>query len=119
MEKGSGLFDAVKDKLPFINQMQEHPDYDAFWQKRNAAASLVKENVPGGKFPAFLVVAGFYDAEDCYGPFLIQRYFCVPARGITALGRSLGTETSAMYGFPLGQPNTSVSRWNSPSLSTT
>ena len=69
MEKGSGLFDAVKDKLPFINQMQEHPDYDAFWQKRNAAASLVKENVPGGKFPAFLVVAGFYDAEDCYGPF--------------------------------------------------
>ena len=69
MEKGSGLFDAVKDKLPFINQMQEHPDYDAFWQKRNAAASLVKENVPGGKFPAFLIVAGFYDAEDCYGPF--------------------------------------------------
>lgn len=69
MEKGSGLFDAVKDKLPFINQMQEHPDYDAFWQNRNAAANLTKENAPGGKFPAFLVVAGFYDAEDCYGPF--------------------------------------------------
>ena len=69
MEKGSGHFDAVKDKLPFINQMQEHPDYDAFWQNRNAAANLTKENAPGGKFPAFLVVAGFYDAEDCYGPF--------------------------------------------------
>ncbi|MDY6277887.1 MAG: CocE/NonD family hydrolase [Bacteroidales bacterium] len=69
LEKGPSLFEAVRDKLPFVDQMLQHPNYDEFWQKRNASASLVKENVPGGKFPAFLVVAGFYDAEDCYGPF--------------------------------------------------
>ncbi len=69
LEKGPSLFEAVRDKLPFVDQMLQHPNYDEFWQNRNAAANLTKENAPGGKFPAFLVVAGFYDAEDCYGPF--------------------------------------------------
>ena len=73
LEKGPGLFEPVRDKLPFIDQMLDHPDYDEFWQKRNAAANLTKENAPDGKFPACLVVAGFYDAEDCYGPFEVYR----------------------------------------------
>ena len=62
LEKGPSLFEAVRDKLPFIDQMLQHPNYDEFWQKRNAAANLTKENAPGGKFPPCLVVAGFYDA---------------------------------------------------------
>ncbi|MBQ9185960.1 MAG: CocE/NonD family hydrolase [Bacteroidales bacterium] len=60
---------SLKDKLPFVDEMLSHPDYDDFWQQRNAASALKPQNLPGGKFPAFLIVAGFYDAEDCYGPF--------------------------------------------------
>ncbi|MBQ7468035.1 MAG: CocE/NonD family hydrolase [Bacteroidales bacterium] len=73
LEKGPSLFEAVRDKLPFVDQMLQHPNYDEFWQNRNAAANLTKENAPGGKFPPCLVVAGFYDAEDCYGPFEVYR----------------------------------------------
>ena len=73
LEKGPSLFEAVRDKLPFVDQMLQHPNYDEFWQKRNAAANLTRENAPDGKFPPCLVVAGFYDAEDCYGPFEVFR----------------------------------------------
>lgn len=73
LEKGPSLFEAVRDKLPFVDRMLQHPNYDEFWQNRNAAANLTKENAPGGKFPPCLVVAGFYDAEDCYGPFEVYR----------------------------------------------
>lgn len=73
LEKGPSLFEAVRDKLPFVDQMLQHPNYDEFWQKRNAAANLTRENALDGKFPPCLVVAGFYDAEDCYGPFEVYR----------------------------------------------
>lgn len=64
---GNRPFEPLRDKLPFIDQMLNHPTYDEFWKRRNAASNLK------GKLPPFLVVAGFYDAEDCYGPFEVYR----------------------------------------------
>lgn len=51
----------------FWQQLTEHPNYDSFWQKRSIIPHLknIKTNV--------LVVGGFYDAEDLYGPLNIYR----------------------------------------------
>ena len=51
----------------FWQQLTEHPNYDEFWQKRSILPHLkdIKTNV--------LVVGGFYDAEDLYGPMNIYR----------------------------------------------
>src|SRR5699024_2527192 len=51
-----------KDKL-FWQQLEDHPDYDEFWQKRNILPHL--KNIK----PAVMFVGGFFDAEDLYGPF--------------------------------------------------
>ncbi len=53
------------DKLPFWNAMTEHGNYDYFWQSRN--------NLPHFKNvkPAVLIVGGWYDSEDLYGPLHI------------------------------------------------
>jgi putative CocE/NonD family hydrolase len=40
----------------------EHPNYDEFWQKRNILPHL--KNIK----PATMVVGGWFDAEDLYGP---------------------------------------------------
>ncbi|MFA7228947.1 MAG: CocE/NonD family hydrolase, partial [Melioribacteraceae bacterium] len=52
-------------KLPFWKAMTEHGDYDYFWQSRN--------NLPHFKYvkPAALIVGGWYDSEDLYGPLKI------------------------------------------------
>ena len=42
-------------------EITEHPNYDTFWQKRNIIQHL--RNLK----PAYLVVGGWYDAEDLYG----------------------------------------------------
>ncbi len=54
-------------KLPFWNDMIKHSNYDHFWQSRN--------NLPHFKNlkPAVLIVGGWYDAEDLYGPQNIYR----------------------------------------------
>ncbi|MFN5476791.1 MAG: CocE/NonD family hydrolase [Sphingobacteriales bacterium] len=49
------------DSIKFWKDLYAHPNYDTFWQARNA-----RNNVTGIK-PAMLVVGGLYDAEDCYG----------------------------------------------------
>ena len=59
--------ESLRDRLPFVEEMMQHPSYDSFWKERNAAAALK------GKLPAFLVVAGLFDAEDSYGPFEVYR----------------------------------------------
>lgn len=46
----------------FWRQLKEHPDYDAFWQKRNIVQHL------GEVRPAMMIVGGWFDAEDLYGP---------------------------------------------------
>jgi uncharacterized protein len=43
------------------NEVTEHPNYDAFWQSRRIVKHL--RNVK----PAYLVVGGWFDAEDLYG----------------------------------------------------
>ena len=49
----------------FWEQLVDHPNYDAFWQKRNILPHLknIKTNV--------LTVGGLFDAEDLYGPLNI------------------------------------------------
>lgn len=51
----------------FWNQIIEHPNYDEFWQKRNLLPHLTKAK------PAVMVVGGWYDAEDLYGPLNIYK----------------------------------------------
>ncbi|GAB4029151.1 CocE/NonD family hydrolase [Spirosoma jeollabukense] len=46
----------------FWQQTVDHPNYDRFWQERNILPHL--RNIR----PAMLVVGGWFDAEDLYGP---------------------------------------------------
>lgn len=55
----------LKDKYPTWNDFENHPDYDAFWQKQAFAPYLNRVNVPT------LNVAGWWDQEDFYGPIKI------------------------------------------------
>ncbi len=56
-----------EEQNEFWQQLSDHPNYDTFWQKRSILPHLknIKTNV--------LVVGGFYDAEDLYGPLNIYR----------------------------------------------
>ena len=49
----------------FWRQIREHPNYDSFWRARAIIPHL--ENV----HTATLIVGGWYDAEDLYGPLNI------------------------------------------------
>ncbi len=51
-----------KGTRPFWNELTEHPNYDEYWQARN-----VLQHFKDVK-PATLVVGGWYDTEDLYGP---------------------------------------------------
>ena len=51
----------------FWKETVEHPNYDAFWQKRSIVPHL--KNVK----PAILTVGGWFDAEDLYGPLTIYK----------------------------------------------
>lgn len=51
-----------KGEIGFWNDLVEHPNYDEFWQTRNILPHLTKVK------PATLVVGGWYDTEDLYGP---------------------------------------------------
>ena len=46
----------------FWQEMMDHPNYDAFWQKRNILPHLKSVK------PAYMTVGGWFDAEDLYGP---------------------------------------------------
>ena len=46
----------------FWNQIVAHPNYDRFWQSRNILPHLKKISA------AVLVVGGWFDTEDLYGP---------------------------------------------------
>jgi putative CocE/NonD family hydrolase len=54
-------------RVPIWTDMTEHPNYDKFWQSRNLLPHL--EEVA----PAVLIVGGWFDAEDLYGPLKIYR----------------------------------------------
>lgn len=51
----------IGDSIKFWHQMYQHPNYDAWWQARNARNGIY--NVK----PAMLWVGGLFDAEDCWG----------------------------------------------------
>jgi putative CocE/NonD family hydrolase len=56
-----------KGQVSFWNDLVEHPNYDEYWQSRNIIPHLHKTA------PASLIVGGWYDAEDLYGPLRIFR----------------------------------------------
>ena len=51
----------VGDSIAFWKDLMAHPDYDAFWQARDASRQLKDVK------PAILLTGGLFDAEDCYG----------------------------------------------------
>jgi len=51
-----------KGERPFWNEIIAHPDYDDYWQARNVLPHYNKVK------PQVLVVGGWYDTEDLYGP---------------------------------------------------
>jgi putative CocE/NonD family hydrolase len=51
-----------KDQIGFWNDLEAHPNYDAFWQARNILPHLKDIQA------AVLTVGGWYDTEDLYGP---------------------------------------------------
>ncbi|MEM1448768.1 MAG: CocE/NonD family hydrolase [Planctomycetota bacterium] len=55
------------DENYFWGQLVAHPDYDDFWRARSILPHL------GDVGTAVLVVGGWYDAEDLYGPLQIHR----------------------------------------------
>ena len=54
--------DYFGDTIQFWSDLMTHPNYDEFWKARNVLPHLT--NVK----PAVLVVGGWFDAEDLYGP---------------------------------------------------
>jgi uncharacterized protein len=53
--------------VKFWNDLVAHPDYDSFWEDRNLLPHLKNIHC------AVLVVGGWYDAEDLYGPLKIYQ----------------------------------------------
>lgn len=69
LEAGSlkKLADLMGDSIKFWHQMYQHPNYDDWWQARNARNAMY--NVK----PAMLVVGGLFDAEDCFGAWNLYK----------------------------------------------
>ncbi len=57
----------LKGQSEFWNLIVQHPNYDEFWQKRNLLPHLKNIN------SAMMVVGGWYDREDLYGPLHIYQ----------------------------------------------
>jgi putative CocE/NonD family hydrolase len=55
------------NQVPEWNSYMEHPDYDEYWQRQNFLPYLKEITVP------VLNVAGWFDAEDFYGPLAIYQ----------------------------------------------
>ncbi len=57
----SNLSKLLGDSIAFWKDLYRHPDYDSWWQARDArnATKILK--------PAMLWVGGLFDAEDCWG----------------------------------------------------
>lgn len=55
------------DGVAFWNEIMDHPSYDAYWQEKNIIPHL--KNITA----AVLMVGGWYDCEDLYGPLKSYR----------------------------------------------
>jgi putative CocE/NonD family hydrolase len=65
LKKGA-ISNFLTPTLPTWKDFIEHPSFDSFWQSRSASHYLKEPTVPT------LIVAGWFDQEDFYGP--IQAY---------------------------------------------
>jgi uncharacterized protein len=98
-----------KDEIAFWNDIESHPNYDEFWQSRNILPHL--KNIKA----SVLVVGGWFDTEDLYGP--LATYAAIEKQNPNAEnrivmgpwyhggwnrddGQKLG---QADFGFPTGQ----------------
>jgi len=63
LDEGSlnNLTKLTGDSIAFWSEMMEHPNYDEWWQARDARNATVDLK------PAMLWVGGLFDAEDCWG----------------------------------------------------
>ena len=57
----------MRHRVGFWTELIRHPNYDAFWQRRNLLPHLHRVA------PAVMTVGGWFDAEDLYGPLQIYR----------------------------------------------
>jgi uncharacterized protein len=55
------------DSIKFWHEMYKHPNYDDWWQARDARRAMY--NIK----PAMLTVGGLFDAEDCYGAWNLYK----------------------------------------------
>jgi putative CocE/NonD family hydrolase len=55
-------------KIAFWDEVLAHPNYDDFWRERNLLPHLENIDALG---PAVMIVGGWFDAEDLYGPLHI------------------------------------------------
>jgi putative CocE/NonD family hydrolase len=69
LEAGSikKLTEYMGDSIKFWKDLVSHPNYDEWWQARDARRSMY--NVK----PAMLVVGGLFDAEDCWGAWNLYK----------------------------------------------
>ncbi|HHQ49683.1 MAG TPA: CocE/NonD family hydrolase, partial [Acidobacteria bacterium] len=54
-------------EIPFWDEVAAHPNYDEFWQSRNILPHL--KNIKA----AVMIVGGWFDTEDLYGPLATYR----------------------------------------------
>ena len=57
----------LKNQIPFWDTMSNHGNYDYYWKSRSNLQYM--KNIK----PALLIVGGWYDAEDMYGPLHIYK----------------------------------------------
>ncbi len=57
----------IGDSIRFWHHMYQHPNYDDWWQARDARRAMY--NIK----PAMLTVGGLFDAEDCYGAWNLYK----------------------------------------------
>lgn len=55
------------NQIAIWQEWMKHGDYDEYWQKQNVPQHLKKVT------PAVLIVGGWFDAEDLYGPLAIYK----------------------------------------------
>jgi len=89
-----------QSRVPTWNEYMEHPNYDDYWQKQNPVRYL--KNIRH----AILNVAGWFDAEDFYGPLetynAIEKYN--PSNNSTiVIGPWLHGGWASMPGDSLGE----------------
>lgn len=92
---------------PHWEEVMKHPSYDAFWQARDIRRHVNKVA------PAMLVVGGFYDAEDLFGPWGTWRAIEARANKGGAIRNTLVMGPWAHGGWGRGDGNThGTLRWN-------